>query len=1230
VYATLDKTKFPFPGVRMATDPPAKKPRRALRIGKYEVLEHVASGGMGAVYRARDTDLQRIVALKVLPASLSANPAAIERFVREARAAARLRHENIVAIYDFGQVSGTFFIALEFVEGTDLDRHIKAHGKLDLAEARDIAVQATRALVHAHEQGLVHRDIKPSNFLITQKDGQLLVKMSDFGLARQDSTQEARVTRDGTTVGTVDYIAPEQARDSGLADARSDIYSLGCTLFHMLAGHPPFPEGGLAERIYKHCNTVAPNIRQFNAEVPASFAAIVARMLAKKPADRYQNAGELLIALQDADAPGVEMSTRDLLAGLAEGEAETTPARKKRPSPKAVVPKARPGSPKASPRRTTREEPDTASEMSATKVDAPPRRLPWIIGGAALALVLVVIAVIAMTARPPETTSVEAAGPPPLPVNPIPTGRAPDSSRSSTDPVIQKPILETPSWPALYQPATPIAKEQLLKEFLAPWANEAAPPADVPLYRVARLPRGGTAGKDFASLELACAAAPEGRLTIIEIHDDGPIFQPAIAVAKRSLIIRAAKGFRPQLIWDRDAVAARGDSFLTVSAGSLTLQGLDLMVRWSDSAAKSGFFVHVTDGDFQATDCSFSVSGKSTAGVSVVRLEKMVPAPMDSPVRCRLSHCYARGANLVALDLDAPGSEVLVDGCLLVGTEQPLLQVTERAQGATNLRVLRSTLVARQTLLRVRGEGVPELHWHGWDALLSRCGDDAGGEMVVLDKGIRLDHMSWHAVTCCYAGWGSLLSGGDKPIAGLGEWQARWHRTEGDASISARWPPVIQHDPGEAPAEDYRLSPVPMSPVGFAATSGTGPLGVDSTALPSPRRDWLALAFEGIPAPALDMPSSSAAPEIPKIADGRYHGGRVDLSKTELGAFLEEMQQKPGLGPRVVLHLSGSGEHKTRPVRVKGANLVLFFEPPEKSQPAAFLVPHQEKSVGEAEGLVQVEGGSLEIIGGEVRFLDFQLALSPPYLVKVQGGDLRMYRTRLTGPLVRPPNNYRGAIRYDPGIADAERPRGGVLNETVIVSGKAGIDASTGSKLRLKQSLLLCGTDAFVLQPAPESRPGGHLTLENVTVAARQGAFRLVESASPEPPAPFAVIARLSVFLNPFTDASPATLFVANDGALARSLLVWQGEGNVFDKRMGQLIAGIASGTLVRPPASEQPLPWNRLSGKDWERRQRFDVNFTRTFDWAKPDLEILAVPGAGKPLAGADLELLNLKKKPK
>src|SRR5439155_9108681 len=154
------------PSVFMPTEPPANSARRTIRVGKYEVLQHIATGGMGAVYRARDTGLGREVALKILPPDLAANPAALKRFQNEARHAAKLRHENIVTLYDSDQANGTYYLAMEFVQGIDLHEYISRKGKLSPKEARNILTQATKALHHAHKHGLVHRDIKPSNFLI--------------------------------------------------------------------------------------------------------------------------------------------------------------------------------------------------------------------------------------------------------------------------------------------------------------------------------------------------------------------------------------------------------------------------------------------------------------------------------------------------------------------------------------------------------------------------------------------------------------------------------------------------------------------------------------------------------------------------------------------------------------------------------------------------------------------------------------------------------------------------------------------------------------------------------------------------------------------------------------------------------------------------------------------------------------------------------------------------------
>ncbi len=284
----------------------------ASRVGKYEIVAHVATGGMGAVYKAVDTSLGRTVALKVLANRLVDNPGALERFRREARHAASLNHPNIVTLYEWGQIDDSHYLAMEFVDGPDLDAYILARGRLGVEEAHAILVQSVQALDHAYRQGVVHRDIKPSNFLLARQDGELLVKLTDLGLARNLSDDDFRLTRDGSTVGTVDYLSPEQARDSSLADTRSDIYSLGCTAYHMLAGQPPFPDGGLGERVYKHLHTEPPELRSLNPAVPPNLAAVLKRMLAKTPGARYQTPASLLHDL--LHLPGVATEAPDATA----------------------------------------------------------------------------------------------------------------------------------------------------------------------------------------------------------------------------------------------------------------------------------------------------------------------------------------------------------------------------------------------------------------------------------------------------------------------------------------------------------------------------------------------------------------------------------------------------------------------------------------------------------------------------------------------------------------------------------------------------------------------------------------------------------------------------------------------------------------------------------------------------------------------------------------------------
>src|SRR5262245_35920547 len=289
-------------GGGMAGETQDKIVKRGQRFGRYEIIAHIASGGMAAVYKALDPDDKRIVALKVMSPELMAKPNMVHRFRREAMSAAKLHHDNIVAIHEFGgPVSSTYFLAMEFVDGKDLHDYIfAAPGKrLGPEEARQITIQAAHALDHIYQAGVVHRDIKPSNLLVTRENGELHVKLTDLGLACHEDEDEHRVTKAGATLGTVDYMAPEQARDSTKADIRSDIYSLGCTMFHMLSGRPPFPKGTMAEKLVQHIQSEPPDICRLNESVPKEIGLILRKMLAKKPRDRYQTPVELLEDLED-------------------------------------------------------------------------------------------------------------------------------------------------------------------------------------------------------------------------------------------------------------------------------------------------------------------------------------------------------------------------------------------------------------------------------------------------------------------------------------------------------------------------------------------------------------------------------------------------------------------------------------------------------------------------------------------------------------------------------------------------------------------------------------------------------------------------------------------------------------------------------------------------------------------------------------------------------------------
>lgn len=281
---------------------------KSLILGNYVLLEKIGAGGMGQVFKARHQRMDRLVAVKLLPAAMTKDAAAIARFEREVKAAARLRHPNIIAADDADQSNGIHYLVMELVDGSDLSAMVKADGPFPVDKAVNYILQAAKGLEAAHAEGIVHRDIKPANLLLDKKG---TVKILDMGLARihGDAGAQAELTATGAVMGTVDYMAPEQALNTKTADARADIYSLGCSLFYLLTAKATYDGDTLMAKLLAHRDQPVPALRTIRPEVPASLDRVFKKMIAKKIEDRYQTMTEVVGDLQNIGAVPTNTST---------------------------------------------------------------------------------------------------------------------------------------------------------------------------------------------------------------------------------------------------------------------------------------------------------------------------------------------------------------------------------------------------------------------------------------------------------------------------------------------------------------------------------------------------------------------------------------------------------------------------------------------------------------------------------------------------------------------------------------------------------------------------------------------------------------------------------------------------------------------------------------------------------------------------------------------------------
>ena len=290
-----------------------------LVLGEYVILDEIGAGGMGKVFKARHRVMKRLVALKVMAAKLVDSPESLGRFQREVEAAARLNHPNIVTAYDAGHHGDTHFLVMEYVHGQDLSHLVRKHGTLSVEQAVECIVQAARGLEYAHKHGVIHRDIKPSNLLLDEEG---TVKILDMGLARIEgrsagadeptaSVDADRLTSTGVAMGTCDYMAPEQAEDTHTADHRADIYALGCTLYRLLTGKPPYQGDTHVKVLLAHIRDPIPSLREVRLDVPEELETVFQKMLAKDPADRYQSMTTVIEALQACVEPPTQKVVSD-------------------------------------------------------------------------------------------------------------------------------------------------------------------------------------------------------------------------------------------------------------------------------------------------------------------------------------------------------------------------------------------------------------------------------------------------------------------------------------------------------------------------------------------------------------------------------------------------------------------------------------------------------------------------------------------------------------------------------------------------------------------------------------------------------------------------------------------------------------------------------------------------------------------------------------------------------
>lgn len=663
-----------------------------VRIGHFTIQRRIGVGGMGSVFLATDEQLRRNIALKILAPSLSVDASSVQRFQNEARAAARLDHDNIARVFYYGEDAGLHYIAYEYIAGSNLRDVIRLKGKLDPAEAVNYTMQLAAALSHTSAVGVVHRDIKPSNILITP---QRRAKLVDLGLARRESHEaSAELTVAGTTLGTFDYISPEQAKDPRNVDVRSDIYSLGCTLYHMLTGEPPYPEGTVLQKLLDHQGKDAPDPARKNRRVSPELSAVVRRMMASEPRRRYANPGELLRDLL--------LIARSLGSGAVpiDGQVWLTATRFQPPTwqrnigwvataaalvvlvvamdrypsllqrfDSQTVPTAGVQAPANTPEKPTNPISQVASASGSADGDAKRQTSTAPLPGIPSSKLLPGESVAGMTLGPQLPEATELIGPGESILRPIPLDLKPaDGMFDAKD----LPLLSGSANPRPSGTDTP-PNSKAGSAVSVPGKDELPPVAMItkPVTSIAETTPTPAAptdagkvvsildGKTYVSLEAACAEAKDGGIIELRYNGSrGEAERPIRLSSKKNIIVRGGIGFRPLIAFaptepPNDATQSR---MVTVTGGSLELVNVDLTFtiperttadRWAlfslerpEKLQLHGVTITVANPNAQPACVIEQVAAAGQGLGNVGMMKNGVPA---EPPKVSVSECLIRG-----------------------------------------------------------------------------------------------------------------------------------------------------------------------------------------------------------------------------------------------------------------------------------------------------------------------------------------------------------------------------------------------------------------------------------------------------------------------------------------------------------------------------------------------------------------------------------------------------------